>query len=622
MEPRRTRLSLMVIGLLSAAQPNLSAGSDVSVSTAPTQRDTSKVLQQYAIAGPASAPPLLKVKPSSHFANTTVKRYQALPLGDRPSSAISADDLETNHEYLPNDSVPIVDVPSPPDAISAAIAALLEQKTNPIQWQGIDNRLRSSKEVMRLYASLNYRPLWSQNGIVRPIAREVIVATLASKYHALSPEVYHTLATSSIQVGLKVAEPAKFDVVLTDAFITYKKHLTNGIVDPKAQFSTWNTLQQAIDFKDLYLTISDQGQLGDALGVDAADYRVLQKTYEALLKSHDQGSDTHLPAITSSLLKLSQNNEQVRLLRQHLGLNDDSMYDESVKAAVKQFQRENHLSTDGIAGKKTIAVLNSQNLDTITRLQKLAINLERYRWSYVPANTIYVWVNIPAYKMAIRDNGKYLFASDVIVGKSGEEYQTPIFSDTLKYVVLAPYWNVPASIFKREKLPSLVRNESLEGNIQVIDKSTGKLVDPTSVDWSQGIQNYRLRQRPGALNALGYMKFLFPNKYAIYLHDTPGRHLFKRKYRALSHGCIRVARAQDLALFLIQDQGYDHHRIKAVSRQDKEKWVNLPNSKRYPVFLRYYTAWVDRRNRVHYSRDIYGYDKKMQQLYQSALKKL
>lgn len=498
---------------------------------------------------------------------------------------------------------------SPPPVLAALLDASI------IEWQGQNNRLHSREELQNLYAQMHYQLLWTDNGRITPLAAQVIAATKQAKYHALNENTYHSQATSSLKAGQLVAEKEKFDVVLSDAFITLKKHLSNGIVNPKKQFSTWNTEPQFIDFVGTIKNIRAANDIGKTFVVDDADYRVLQTAYKTILDRADSHTSTKI--ISTTALRPGTTGEDVRLLRQRLGLDDDSdLYDKDLRQAVRNYQSDNGLSADGIAGPKTLAMLNGDNDEH--RLQQLAINMERYRWGNRPKNQNYIWVNIPAFGMAIKNNDETVFYSKVIVGKASR--QTPVFSDTMENIVLAPYWNVPKTIYKKDKLPRLKKNpNALGSSMQVISTATGKVVDPASVDWEGGGKGYRLRQKPGSGNALGRMKFLFPNHHAIYLHDTPNRRLFKRSRRAFSSGCIRVERAEDLAVFFLQDIGYDRARIKKESRRSRERWVGLPDAKRYPVFLNYFTAWADADGRVKYGSDIYKYDASMKQLYQEAL---
>lgn len=505
-------------------------------------------------------------------------------------------------------------ISKPLTGTAANIAKLTQYGS--VHWQGLDNRLRSPNRVRKLYDSFNYRPLWVKSSRVTPLAEQVIQAIMKAGEHALRPELYHSNAISSVRAGLRIAEPEKFDVLLTDAFISYKSHLTNGIIDPKQQFSTWNTPPQSIDFAAIYEKASRRGNIENVFRINDKYYQALQAAYLSELGQPGGKKITKVPAKKS--LFPGTKGKSVTRLRERLGLPTDSnVYDESVKNAVRDYQKQNGLSADGIAGKRTLRHMNRKSGGG-NHIEKLAINMERYRWGNVPNSGNYVWVNIPAYKMAVRNGNKSVFKSNVIVGRSSR--QTPVFQDTMEHVVLAPYWNVPKTIFSEDKLPKLQKNANALGKtIQVINKSTGKVVKASSVNWKNGGTGYRLRQLPGKTNALGRVKFLFPNRHAIYLHDTPNRKLFKKSRRAFSSGCIRVEKADDLALFLLNDRGYDDARYKKESRKSKEKWINLKGDKRYPVFLNYYTAWADDNGKVHYNSDIYGYDKALINLYKQAI---
>ncbi len=459
-------------------------------------------------------------------------------------------------------------------AASGNIANVLN--FNNIEWQGINNRLKSPDEVRSFYEQLNYQTLWSDNGRVTRLAAQVIRAIGDAPKHALPSDLYHNNVLSSLQAGQSIPDPAKFDVIVSDAFITYKSHLANGIIDPKVQFPDWNKEPTFVDFVSLYLNAQSTGNIANIFKINDPDYQVLQAAY---IKEKAAKNNNNVALIPAKSLRPGAKGKAVQVLRQRLGLNNTvDIYDKELKQAVKEYQRSKGLTADGYAGRKTIRLLNRS---AKSHLQTLAINMERHRWGYVP-NETYLQVNIPAYKMSIRKGKKRLFESNVIVGKS--KRPTPIFSDILETVVLAPYWNVPKTIFKEDKLPKLQKDPNHFGKtMQVINKSTGKVVNANSVDWKSGGEGYRLRQKPGAKNALGRMKFLFPNRHAIYLHDTNNRRLFKRSKRAFSSGCIRVEKAEDLAVFLLKDRNYSTKRVRKESR-GKEKWIRLPDEKRYPDF--------------------------------------
>ncbi len=225
----------------------------------------------------------------------------------------------------------------------------------------------------------------------------------------------------------------------------------------------------------------------------------------------------------------------------------------------------------------------------------MLINLERMRWipQQPPGNLLLV--NIPEFRLHVFDSGKKQFSMNVVVGKEG--HNTVIFTDQLKYVVFSPYWNVPSSIVKNEILPSMRRNSNYlaRNNMEQTGTSNGLPV---------------IRQKPGGSNALGRVKFIFPNSYNIYFHDTPAKSLFNESSRAFSHGCIRLGEPAKLAEYLLRDQPeWTPEKIKEAMNASKENWVTL--KKPVPVFISYFTAWVDSDGLLNFRTDIYGHDKEI-----------
>ncbi len=544
----------------------------------------------------------------------TVKPVKQLPtieeLVEQPSSNNTSIEISESPIDIENLVVPLSTAPN-----AAEISNIISTTPLSIVWHGTNYKLRSPNAVSNLYQQLGFHPLWTDNGVITTLAGQMIKIINQAKYQALKPATYHQNALSAFEVGQAVSSPEKFDILLTDAFVTYTSHLKRGILSPKSQFPTWNTPAKHIDYLGLYQQANDGTPLNRLLVVDNHDYYVLQQAYQKIIDNKSEAAAK--PKI--AYLQGKKSGLAVQQLRKRLGLDASiDVYDIDLKQAVKAYQAKNGLQADGIAGTKTI---NHLNRNSSMNPEKLAINMERLRWTQIPHNRNYIWVNIPAYYMAVKNNDKTVFNSRVIVGRN--KRPTPIFSDHLEYVVLAPYWNVPSTIFKEDKLPKLKKNSNaFAGRLDVINTATGAVVKASSVNWKNGGKGYRLRQKPGARNSLGRMKFLFPNKHAIYLHDTPSRHLFKRSKRALSSGCVRVQRAEDLALFLLKDMGYDRSRIKKESRRSKEKWVTLNEKSNYPVFLNYYTTWVDKGGELRNAYDIYGYDKKMKVAYRNKLKNL
>jgi murein L,D-transpeptidase YcbB/YkuD len=221
----------------------------------------------------------------------------------------------------------------------------------------------------------------------------------------------------------------------------------------------------------------------------------------------------------------------------------------------------------------------------------------------------HLFVNIPYFHLIARENGKPVMDIRVVVGKPGNE--TPVFSDEMESVVFSPYWNIPDSIKQGETAPAVMRDpDYLErNNIEVLRGS--RRVDVSSIDWSDPaeLRELAVRQRPGANNALGHVKFLFPNDFDVYLHDTPADSLFERRGRAFSHGCVRVEEPEVLAKYILRGyQEWDEPRIIEAMHAGNERHVKLTET--IPVHLAYFTAWVDENGGLHFQPDVYGYDVK------------
>ncbi|HOZ35140.1 MAG TPA: L,D-transpeptidase family protein, partial [Tabrizicola sp.] len=263
----------------------------------------------------------------------------------------------------------------------------------------------------------------------------------------------------------------------------------------------------------------------------------------------------------------------------------------------------NHgLTADGSLGEGTILEINKTPED---RLKSVIVALERERWMDIDRSVKHVWVNLPDFKARIIDGGRVIFETRVVIGKDVPDQRSPEFSDEMEHMVINPSWGVPRSIVVKEYLPLLRQNPNAVGHLQIID-GRGRVVPRGSVDFS-GSFPYGMRQPPSDGNALGKVKFMFPNPYNIYLHDTPSKSLFDKEVRAYSHGCIRVADPFDLAHELLSWQSDDAEaEFEAALDTGRETTVKL--LKTLPVHLVYFTAYPDTKGRMTYRRDVYGRD--------------
>jgi murein L,D-transpeptidase YcbB/YkuD len=286
---------------------------------------------------------------------------------------------------------------------------------------------------------------------------------------------------------------------------------------------------------------------------------------------------------------------------------DSAQFDAGVEAGVKAFQSHHRLAATGVLDRPTVDALN---VPLAARVEQVTLNLERWRWLPDDLGPRHFLVNVPRFHLIGRENGKSVMDMRVVVGKRGNE--TPLFSDTMETVVFSPYWNVPDTIALEETAPAIARDpEFLARNNMEVVNASGEVVHAVDIPWEDpaALEQFRFRQRPGEGNALGYVKFLFPNEHAVYLHDTPADALFKRIGRAFSHGCVRVEEPEVLARYVLRDQPeWTDDAIRSAMRAGDERHVKLRQP--IPVHIIYMTAWVDEQGGLHFEDDVYGYDAK------------
>jgi murein L,D-transpeptidase YcbB/YkuD len=325
-------------------------------------------------------------------------------------------------------------------------------------------------------------------------------------------------------------------------------------------------------------------------------------------------------------LSVGIEHEQVALLRKRLDISvedgaKETTFDASVHSAVQRFQAAHGVLPDGLVGPGTRRILNGQRQQAANpaKARLILLNMERWRWLPHDLGDYYVTVNIPEFMLRVMDEGKPAFTTRVVVGKTNT--QTPIFSNEMQTIVFGPYWNMPNSI-KTEEIRPYIREEGgwFGGggwNTAVLERHNlrvnigGREIDPSRIDWSRiDIRSLNIYQPPGPGNVLGNVKFLFPNKHDVYMHDTPQKHLFARPVRAESHGCMRVQNPDQLALTLLKrDQGWSAARVASSIQNGYDQQV--PLRQKIPVYVSYFTLWVNNDGTISTFVDLYGHDARM-----------
>jgi murein L,D-transpeptidase YcbB/YkuD len=479
-------------------------------------------------------------------------------------------------------------------------------------------------------------PAWIENRKARPQMDAFIGALRQADRQGIDPALYNasTLAAKRQEAGrgfltergFDESEAAGFDVWMTYLFLQYASDLTRGLANLSHADRQWKIKGTTTDVVALLEQALDENRVAESLtnlAPSHAQYAGLRQALEKYRQIAQQGGWPQLPATLK--LKPGQSASSVPLLARRLASTGDftgavtdteTAYGPVLQEAVKRFQRRHGLADDGVVAPATVAQMN---VPVERRIDQITLNLERWRWLPRDLGERYVLVNIPEYRLEVWDHGKVPVTMRVVVGK--KDTPTPIFNDDMTYVVFAPYWNVPPDIAANETIPSAMKDPAFldRTNMEVLDRS-GNVVDPGSIDPSRP-GDYRFRQRPGGANSLGFVKFMFPNQFNVYLHDTPADSLFARAARSFSHGCVRLEQPEALAQYVLGDQPeWTIDRIREAMHGGQERSVKLKAP--LPVYLGYWTARTSADGILQFRDDLYGIDARQTTLRDAALAKM
>jgi len=503
-------------------------------------------------------------------------------------------------------------IPPPQDSLGIALRNKLatdRKKGNEV--------VRTDRAVLsEYYAARKYKPVWVDGDGLKPRAKTAIAEIknagdwgLKAGAFAL-PKLEETNAKAL----------ANAEITLSLAILKYARHARGGrIINPAGTLSSYlDRTPQLLRPKDVLVMIAASDQ-PDAylrgLHPQHPQFEKLRKAYLALREAGPPKKLVKLPK--GSTLRPRKKHRHVVLLRKRLGLEvpqvdgkpgDERFYDEALKEAVIAFKKEKGIKpANGIVNRSVRDALN--DVRAITPQQLLA-NMEQWRWMPDNLGSLYVWVNIPEFTLRIAKDGEIIHIERAITGLVDK--QTPVFSEDIKMITFRPRWNVPNSIKVRELWPSLARGGRYFQRQGLRLSRNGRVIDPASVDWTQAdIRHFHVYQPPGSGNALGNVKFAFPNKHLVYMHDTPTKSLFDKPIRTFSHGCMRIRNPQRMAeILLAEDKGWDAAQIDDLIRNGPGN-NEVEISRRIPVHVTYFTAWVDDAGETQTARDVYGHEKRI-----------
>ncbi|MFQ5644324.1 MAG: murein L,D-transpeptidase [Thiogranum sp.] len=512
-----------------------------------------------------------------------------------------------------------------PGLLSAAESSARDQIRERVELIRSDGNLTIGTETIAsvqvlpaLYENRDYTPVWSRSDSID----QLFAALETIDGDGLDAADYHYRTLSGLRARIAKARStdptlaADYDILLTDSLVRLGYHLLVGKVDPVELDNNWN-MTDTIGDLDTALALAlaiDKGTVDELVELLRPQLPVYAELRATLARYRDIRQRGGWQAVTPGpVLKAGMTDPRVRELRQRLAATGDmavagpasTLFDADVESGVKKFQRRHALEADGIAGKATLQAMNVPVQD---RIDQIRVNLERARWVLHKLPDEYVLTDIAGFRVIYFRNGEVIWESRAQVGKPYRK--TPVFRSRITYLDINPTWTVPPTILKNDILPRLKKDPDYlrRKNMRVITFD-GKPVDESTIDWSRYPAEsfpYMIRQNPGPKNALGRIKFMFPNKHAVYLHDTPSKSLFAKTERALSSGCIRIENPYDFGELLLNSDQWDKARIEATVATGKTTRVSLDNP--VTVILMYWTVDTTDAGDVIFRNDIYKRD--------------
>ena len=493
-----------------------------------------------------------------------------------------------------------------------------------------DEYTYTTSMLSRFYGRRNYLPAWISNDGPLPQVDALIKTIREANHEGLMPDEYNL---GKIEDKLREIRQRKdtntpidpstlvsLDILLTEAFLTYGSHLLDGRVNPEKIEASWYPNRYEVDLVLLLQAALESNTVEESLRILIPEDQRYTRMRQALRRYRDIAARGGWDSVLDGpKIKKGDSGARIQALRARLitegylvpGLSKSrEIFDDQLEQAISKYQDNHGLKVDGIVGRDTIASLN---ISVEERVRQMELNMERLRWLPKDLGKRYVLINIPNYQLEVVENGKPVMIMRAVVGKPSDP--SPVLSSEITYLVLNPSWYVPSSIATSEILKELRTDPTYlaKNDIKVykVADGTRQEINPDIVNWTQVSEknfNYRFRQRPGSKNVLGRVKFIFPNPFDVYLHDTSSPELFAKFVRSFSHGCMRVEKPIELAEFLMRDDAeWTRENILSAIDKRSEKTVWLPEP--IPVNVVYLTAWVDENGSIQFRNDIYGLDK-------------
>jgi murein L,D-transpeptidase YcbB/YkuD len=499
--------------------------------------------------------------------------------------------------------------------VLVALPSIGSAQHNDISYQmALSKALKNDASALEYYKGRDFKPLWMERSFRAPGRRKALFEALAgASGHALPVERYRLAELETAVAAIKTTEDlGRVEAELTKSYLTYVRDVRAGILNPRSAVRDIKRDRLGIVSADYLAGIerSSARKFMRALPPQSVEYQRLLTEKERLLRIIAAGDwKSKVPAVK---LEPGAKGKAVVALRDrlidmgYLKSTLTAVYDGNMQKAVQAFQADHGLSMDGIVGPGTRAEINKSARD---RLAAVVVAMERERWTNFDRGTRHIMVNLADFSAKIMNKGQIEFYTRAVVGSNKNDQRSPEFSDEMEHMVINPTWNVPRSITVKEYLPKMQKNPNAHSYLNLISQS-GRVVSREGIDFNQyNASNFPfdLKQPPSTRNALGLVKFMFPNQYNIYLHDTPAKSLFSRETRAFSHGCVRLHKPFDFAYALLSVQS-SNPKGEFHTALDSGRETVIELKKHVPVHLMYRTAVSKPTGGMEYRRDIYGRD--------------
>lgn len=513
-------------------------------------------------------------------------------------------------------------VVSPLHAASSLPELIRQRLESPSLPHAESEPLYNAPLMHAVYEENGFKPIWINEPEAEKKAYALVNAVGDATADAMQPENYHLALASAMLAELSDKTlPGKLvdlELALSDMYLSFAAHSLRGRINPNSIDPDWFSSPRNENLAQMLAAVPQEKNLKVQLGALQPPQPGYRRLKEALAHYRQVAKDGGWPNVPpGATIKPDTTDPRILAVRVRLDQpgaadEDAALYGLTLQNAIKDFQRRHGLEPDAVIGNDTLAALNQSAAE---KARTIEVNMERWRWLPQSLGERHIRVNIAGFDLEAWQDDKLVSSQAVVVGR--DYRRTPVFSGTMTYLVLNPSWEVPPSIAQNDLLPHIQKDPSYLSrmNFQVLQGwgAGEQVVDPAQLNWdalSPRNLNYRFRQSPGELNALGRVKLMFPNPHAIYLHDTPARNLFAKAERGFSSGCIRLEQPLELSAWALEGtSGWDRSRIDAQVKTGKTETVKL--KKPVQVHLLYWTTWVNEAGEVNFRRDIYGRDARL-----------